>query len=383
MNWRYPLFAPALGREEAEAAAAAVASGWLSQGANTHELERSFAARMGSRHAVATSSCTGALHLIGAALGLSRGDEVIVPALTYVATANAFAALGCRVVFADSVSADDPNMDPADARRKLTARTRAICIVHYAGFLADVDALGDLCRARGIHLIEDAAHAPLAARDDDRAAIPRLAGSFGVAGAFSFYATKNMTCGEGGMILTDDPALAARAARLRTHGVDASTVARHGRAVPVYDVPEPGLNFNLDEIRAAVALVQLNKLEPLTARRRALFAVYRDLLANAPGARLCHAGRDASRAAPHLLPVVVDADPAAVRARLAAEGIQTGCHYPLVPTLTAYRDPAFRSAAEGIDRLVSLPFHPGLSDADAMAIVEALRRALAGETREP
>lgn len=377
MKFRIPLSRPSLGAAEAEAAARAVASGWLSQGERTLELEASFAGRMGARHALATSSCTGALYLAGAALGIGRGDEVIVPALTYVATANAFAALGAKVVFADSVSEEEPTLSPADAAARITPCTRAICAVHYAGFLADVDALAGLCRTNGIHLIEDAAHAPLARRDGPEPDGPRAAGTFGTFGAFSFYATKNMTCGEGGMLLTPDPSRAERAARLRTHGVTSSTLARHGQAAPVYDVPEPGLNFNLDEIRAAVALVQLSRLDELTDARRALLAAYRTLLARVPGVRVPFSGRDVRRAAPHILPVIVEADPERVRARLAAEGIQTGRHYPLLPTLTAYRDPSFASRNPGLARLISLPFYPGLSAEQAEEVAGALARAVA------
>ena len=274
-----PVMRPWLGAEEAAAAAEAVASGWVAQGPRVAKFEEAFASAIGIGHAVAVSSCTTALHLALVVAGIGPGDEVVVPSLSFIATANAARYVGAEPVFADVEEATQ-NLTPATVEPCLTPRTRAVILVDQAGVPADLDAMRALCGPRGITVVEDAACAvgsvyrgqPVGARAD-------LA-------AFSFHPRKLLTTGEGGMLVTPDPDVAARLRRLREHGMDMSAAARHASRQPVIEhYVELGFNFRMTDIQAAVGLVQLGKLGQLIARRRVLAQRYQQLLAGIPGFR--------------------------------------------------------------------------------------------------
>lgn len=274
-----PVMRPWLGAEEAAAAAAAVSSGWVAQGPRVAKFEEAFASAIGAGHAVAVSSCTTALHLALVAAGIGPGDEVIVPSLSFIATANAPRYVGAVPVFAD-VDQATQNLAPSTVEPCLTSRTRAVILVDQAGVPADLDAMRELCTPRGITVVEDAACAvgsayygqPVGARAD-------LA-------AFSFHPRKLLTTGEGGMLVTPDRDVAARLRRLRDHGMDLSAAARHASAQPVIErYTELGFNFRMTDIQAAIGLVQLGKLDRLVARRRVLAERYQHLLESTPGIR--------------------------------------------------------------------------------------------------
>ncbi len=272
-----PVIRPWLGAEEAAAAAAAVSSGWVAQGPRVAEFEEAFASAVGAAHAVAVSSCTAALHLALVAAGIGPGDEVVVPSLSFIATANASRYVGASPVFAD-VDEATQNLTPATVEPCLTSRTRAVILVDQAGVPADLDAMRALCERRGITVVEDAACAvgsvyrsrPVGARAD-------LA-------AFSFHPRKLLTTGEGGMLVTPDSDVAARLRRLREHGMDLSSAARHASRQPVIErYTELGFNFRMTDVQAAIGLVQLGKLGKLVARRRMLAQRYQQLLERIPG----------------------------------------------------------------------------------------------------
>jgi len=255
----------------------ALTSGQLTLGAIGRELEEAFAVRHGTRHAVAVSSGTAALEIILRAVGVN-GREVVVPANTFFATAAAATHAGARLRFVDC----DPQtmaIDAADLARCLNADTAAVVIVHIGGSITPaIDEIAQLCAARGVQLVEDAAHAHGSAFDG------RSAGQFGRAASFSFYPTKVMAGGEGGMIVTDDDALAARARRLREHGMSVSAADRHASGgVVLEQYLETGFNFRMTDIQAAVGLVQLQRLPAMVAGRREQAARYRALLADLPG----------------------------------------------------------------------------------------------------
>ena len=272
-----PVMKPWLGREEADAAAEAVASGWIAQGPRVQEFEEAFAAAIGTRHAVAVSSCTTALHLALIAAGIGPGDEVIVPSLSFIATANAARYVGAQPIFAD-VDLVTQNLTPKTVEPHLTGRTRAVILVDQAGVPADLDAIRALCDPRGVTVIEDAA---CAAGSTYRA---RPVGAGAALAAFSFHPRKLITTGEGGMLTTPDGSIAARLRRLREHGMDVSAADRHRSQQPVIEhYTEVGFNFRMTDIQAAVGLVQLRKLAPMVARRRALARRYQELLAGVPG----------------------------------------------------------------------------------------------------
>ena len=274
-----PVMRPWIGAEEAAAAAAAVESGWVAQGPRVAEFERAFAASVGVGHGVAVSSCTAALHLALVAAGIGRGDEVVVPSLSFIATANAARYVGARPVFAD-VDAVTLNLTPETVQPVLTDRTRAVILVDQCGVPADLDAMRKLCDVRGIAIVEDAACAVGAEYRG------RPVGASADVAAFSFHPRKLLTTGEGGMIVTQDGELAARLRRLREHGMDASAAQRHVSSQPVTEhYLETGYNYRMTDIQAAVGLVQLGKLPALVARRRELAARYQRLLAKIPGVR--------------------------------------------------------------------------------------------------
>jgi perosamine synthetase len=274
-----PVMRPWLGDEEATAAAAAVCSGWVAQGPRVAEFEEAFAAAIGAGHAVAVSSCTAALHLALVVAGIGPGDEVVVPSLSFIATANAARYVGAVPVFAD-VDEATQNLTPATVEPCLTPRTRAVILVDQAGVPADLDAMRALCDPRGIMVVEDAA---CAAGSVYRG---QPAGARASLAAFSFHPRKLLTTGEGGMLVTPDSDVAARLRCLREHGMDLSGVARHASRQPVIEhYLELGFNFRMTDIQAAIGLVQLGKLGKLIRRRRVLAQRYQQLLGSIPGVR--------------------------------------------------------------------------------------------------
>jgi perosamine synthetase len=274
-----PVMRPWIGEEEAAAAAAAVSSGWVAQGPRVAEFEEAFASSIGAGHAVAVSSCTTALHLALVVAGIGAGDEVVVPSLSFIATANAARYVGAVPVFAD-VDEATQNLTPATVEPCLTPRTRAVILVDQAGVPADLDAMRALCGPRGITVVEDAACAVGSVYRG------RPTGAGADLAAFSFHPRKLLTTGEGGMLVTPDPDVAARLRRLREHGMDLSAAARHASRQPVIEhYVELGFNFRMTDIQAAVGLVQLRKLDQLIARRRVLAQRYQRLLAGIPGVR--------------------------------------------------------------------------------------------------
>jgi dTDP-4-amino-4,6-dideoxygalactose transaminase len=276
-----PVMIPWLGEEEAQAAAAAVASGWIAQGPRVREFEAAFAAAIATgqadlRHGVAVSSCTAALHLALVTAELGPGDEVIVPSLSFIATANSVRYVGAEPVFAD-VDLATQNLTPRTVEPLLTARTRAVILVDQAGVPADLDAMTALCAPRGIAVIEDAACAAGATYRG------RPVGAGATLAAYSFHPRKLLTTGEGGMVVTPHAEVATRLRRLREHGMDVSAADRHAGGKPVIEhYVEVGFNYRMTDIQAAVGLVQLAKLPQLVARRRELALRYRELLADIP-----------------------------------------------------------------------------------------------------
>jgi dTDP-4-amino-4,6-dideoxygalactose transaminase len=362
---------PVLGADEKAALAAVIDSGWVTMGDRVHEFEQVFARMHGADESIAVGSCTAALHLILHALGIGPGDEVLVPSLTFVATANAVLYVGARPVFVDVDSTAVPLMSIRDAEAKCTSRTKAAILVHFAGYLADREDWQAFARSRDLHLIEDAAHAP---------GLPEV-GTFGEAAAFSFYGNKNMTTAEGGAIITQGRALSDRIRRARSHGMTSNTRQRLASRSPDYDVTMLGFNYRMDELRAAVGLVQLRKLPGWNDTRRHLSHYYRRLILE-----LCPSVMvpfDASwLSAHHLLPIVVPkaADRQSLIDQLREAGIQTTVHYPPVHRLTFYSDlypsMALPNTEDFAQRELTLPLHPGMTPADVEHVVNSLAVAL-------
>ncbi len=375
-----PLFDVRLTDADRAAVDDTLRSGWLTMGPRTAAFEEEFAAHLGSRHAVATSSCTTALHLAYLAAGVGPGDEVIVPAMTFVASAAAVRYCGATPVLADIRGRHDLGLDPESVEPLIGARTKAVCIVHYGGYPAAVEELRRLCDERGLALIEDAAHAPSA-----EAPGGGKLGTFGLAGCFSFFSNKVLSCGEGGLLATDDDDVVALARRLRSHAMTSGTWDRHRGHATTYDVVATGFNYRIDEPRAALLSSRLKGLTADIGQRRELVHRYRELLAGQPQVEVPYRDEEVDISSCYVMPVTVD--PALDRDRLRSfmldeRGIQTSILYPAVNEFTAYRDSdATLPRAELVARTeLTLPLFPHLGASDQDLVVAALRDGIAAQS---
>ncbi|ATX82002.1 dTDP-4-amino-4,6-dideoxygalactose transaminase [Mariprofundus ferrinatatus] len=375
--WNIQLFKLNFDDLEREAAAQVVEGGWLTMGERILGFESTFSDYLGGdTKCVAVSNGTAALHMALLALDVEAEDEVIIPALTFVADANVVQMVGAKPVLADCRSLSDWNVSAESIKKCITSRTKAVIVVHYAGFPCDMPAIAELCREYGIHLIEDVAHAPGASVGG------RNCGTWGDISCFSFFSNKNLSIGEGGMVATQDEGLHQRLGYLRSHGMTTLTLDRHkGRAI-TYDVAEPGLNYRMDEIRAAIGLVQLDKLPAGNARRAKLTARYRANLVNSPVTIPFDVMLPDSVSAYHILPVLLpeEVDRVKVIEALKQKGIQSSIHYPPFWSFSAYEgyfDPADTPvAAEICARELTLPLFPSLTIDEVDSVTSALLEAL-------
>jgi dTDP-4-amino-4,6-dideoxygalactose transaminase len=377
MDWRIPLGAIDFDEAEEAAALEVIRGRWLTMGAVTEAFEREFAASVGARHAIAVTNATAALHLACLACGLGPGDEVIVPSLSFVATANAVRYVGATPIFADITSKQDLTISVQSIAACLTPKTRAILVMHYGGYACDMPAILALARARGLAVIEDAAHASGAWLDG------RALGTWGQVGCYSFFSNKNMTTGEGGMLVTDDDALAAQMRALRSHGMTSMTWDRHKGHAWSYDVSALGFNYRIDEIRSAIGRAQLAKLKDFNAGRARVAAWYGEALQElAPSVGIpfqAHRGESCHHIYPILLPA--GADRLAFMESMKTQQIQTSIHYPPIHTFSAYQElrpveGALPVTDEVARREVTLPLYSALTEADVLAVAQAVQMAL-------
>jgi dTDP-4-amino-4,6-dideoxygalactose transaminase len=370
---------PSIDREAIEAVARTMESCWIGTGPRVHAFESAFARYVGVTYALATSSCTAALHLAMVASGVGAGDEVITTPMTFCATANAIIHTGATPVFVDC-EMGTMNIDPSAIEAAVTPRTRAILPVHFAGRPADMDAIVAIARRHDLLVIEDAAHA-IESRYRGR-----KVGAIGHLTCFSFYVTKNMTTGEGGMVTTNDAALAEKIRILSLHGLSADAWNRFSdKGYRHYDVVCPGFKYNLTDVAASLGLVQLPKLGGWLARREELWRQYDEALAGLPLLTPALPDLDTVHAR-HLYTVLVEENARIGRDEFMTElhkrGIGTGVHYRALHTHPYYRDRwAFRpeqfpNAYAIGQRTVSLPLTPKLTDLEAHRIIEAVREVL-------
>ena len=373
-----PLFDVRLTEAEIGAVTETLRSGWLTMGPRTKDFEDAFARHLGARHAVAVSSCTAALHLAYLGAGVRPGDEVIVPAITFVATAAAVRYCGATPVPADIVGPRDFGLDADDVERRITPRTRAVCGVHYAGYAADVARLRDVCDAAGIAFVEDAAHSPSATAPGTH----RKLGTIGLAGCFSFFSNKVLSCGEGGLVATDDDEVAALARSRRSHAMTSGTWDRHRGHAAGYDVLDLGFNYRMDEPRAALLFERLKGLDDDIALRRNLVRRYRCLLADVPGVVVPYSLEEVERSSCYVMPIVIEdpelRDP--LRAwMLEQRAVQTSVLYPALHEFTAYE-----GSSEGLPKSelaartqLTLPLYPHLTEAQQDRVVSAVADGIA------
>jgi perosamine synthetase len=367
-----------IGEDDVAAVADVLRGGWLTTGPRVAEFERAVAARVGARHAVAVNSGTAALHVAVVAAGIGPGDEVIVPALTFAASANAVLYAGGTSVFAD-ISADTLEVDVAHAAALITPRTRALMGVDFAGQPCDWDALESLARVHGLRLIADAAHALGATYRG------RPVGTLADLTTLSFHPVKHVATAEGGMVLTDDAARAAHARRFRNHGITSEASERLQAGEWYYEMVELGFNYRLTDLQCALGLSQLGKLDAFLARRAAIAARYRAAFAGLRGLVVPAVAPDV-RHAWHIFPVLLDlgslaADRRAIFRALRAEGIGVNVHYVPVYWHPYYQH---RGYAKGLcpvtesvyERLLTLPLFPGMDDRDVDDVVMAVKKVV-------
>jgi dTDP-4-amino-4,6-dideoxygalactose transaminase len=377
MAWRVPFFDLSLDDEDKAAVMSVLESNWLAAGPQTAAFEAEFAEAVGleASQAVAVTNCTAALHLSLATLGIGPGDEVLVPTLTFVATANAVRYCGATPVFVDIRSSSDWTMCPEDCRRKISPATRAIMPMHFGGHACDLPALQALAQEHKLHMVEDVAHAPLGRLDG------RALGTWGDAGCFSFFGNKNMTTGEGGMIICRDEKIADKSRLLRSHALTTTTYQRYQGYAYGYEVEELGYNYRIDEMRAALGRVQLKKLAKVHAKRERLASHYMQLLRE----RLPELEVPFTSESPgevwHVFTVCLpEADltrPEVMRA-LGELGIQTSIHYRPLHTLKTFtRVESSLPITDTIaSRILSLPLYPSMELEDVELVIEGLSQVL-------
>ena len=362
---------PCLGQDEKAALLDVIDSGWITMGEKVRQFEQAFARLHEAEDAVALSSCTAGLHLIMQGLGIGPGDEVLVPAMTFVATLNCVLYVGATPVFVDIESNDVPLMSLEDAAVKCTGRTKAVILVHYGGYLCDRAEWRAFAAERGLMVVEDAAHASGLVD----------AGTFGVAAAFSFYGNKNMTTAEGGAVITTLPGLGERIRQARSHGLTSGTFERHAKSAQGYDVTMLGYNYRIDELRAALGLVQLQNLMAWNKKRKALTELYRAMLSQRAPAVIVPFSHSRT-SAHHIIPVVLpeNTNRQAVVSALRAAGVQTTVHYPPVHRFSYYLDRfpnvSLPRTEDFADRELTLPLHPKLEECHVDRVTRALADVL-------
>jgi dTDP-4-amino-4,6-dideoxygalactose transaminase len=375
-KWKVQLFELNYDHRELQAVTEVVQSGWITMGEKTRSFEARFEDFLGKDcKATAVSNGTASLHMALLALGIGQGDEVIIPALTFIADLNVVRLVGAHPVLADVTSFSDWNIRPKDIEKKITPKTKAVMIVHYAGYPCNMDEIVRICRENNLALIEDCAHAPGATYRG------QSCGTFGDIGCFSFFTNKNLSVGEGGMYVTCSTKLDQKGRYLRSHGMTTLTLDRHeGRAV-TYDVIQPGLNYRIDEMRAALGLVQLDKLMNSNQQRKQLTEYYSSLLSGTKGVTIPFQDLPECTPSYHIFPVLLDesVDRLAVIKKLKDAGIQSSIHYPAFQEFSAYRDEGLEAtpmAYEVSKRELTLPLFPTMGMESVELVADALIKAL-------
>jgi dTDP-4-amino-4,6-dideoxygalactose transaminase len=360
MSFKISLFELNFDQAEENAALETIKSRWISTGPKTAEFENSFARALNANHAVALSNCTVALHLAYKVAGIIEGDEVICPSLTFVATVNAIRYLNATPVFCDIKSYEDLTLDPEQVEKLVTPKTKAIVVMHFGGFSSNMDAINEIAKKHNLKVIEDACHGPLSEYKGKKL------GTIGDVGCFSFFSNKNLSTGEGGMIVTNNSELFEKSKLLRSHGMTSLSYDRARGHSTAYDVVDFGFNYRMDDIRASIGIVQLEKLQNDLEKRLKVRKYYEQKLGELdsiviPFKEFKYFSSN------YIFPIILKNSTAdkreMVRQKLAEAGIQTSVHYPAVHKFSIYKDyPAALPLTEYVsDNLITLPMFSSLT----------------------
>jgi dTDP-4-amino-4,6-dideoxygalactose transaminase len=377
MEYKIPLFDLNFDEQEEQAALAVIKSRWISSGPKTAEFENKFAELLNVDHAVAMANCTVALHLAMKLVGLEPGDEVICPSLTFVATCNAIRYVDAVPVFADVKSYEDLTIDPDDIERKITPRTKAIVVMHYGGFACDMDRIMEIARKNNLKIIEDACHGPLSEYNRKKL------GTIGDVGCFSFFSNKNISTGEGGMLVTNNKNYFDQAKLLRSHGMTSMSYERSKGHSTAYDVVDLGYNYRMDDIHAAIGLVQLDKLKADLEKRAEIRKMYIEHLKDIDQIIIPFLDYEPF-VSNYIFPVLLkDSNYEkrnAIREKLAEAGIQTSVHYPSVHRFLIYKDFYTDLPVTDylVDNLITLPMYSKLKEEEIKFITTKLKMVING-----
>ncbi len=375
MSYKIPLFDLNFDEKEEQAALETIHSKWISTGPKTAAFEKKFAEMLHVDHAVALTNCTVSLHLALKLAGVKAGDEVICPSLTFVATVNSIRYVDAIPVFADVTSYENPTIDPEDILKKITSKTTAIVVMHYGGFACDMDRIMEIAKAHNLKVIEDACHGPLAEYKGKKL------GTIGDIGCFSFFSNKNISTGEGGMLITNNQQYADRTKLLRSHGMTSMSYERAKGHSTAYDVIELGYNYRMDDIHSSIGLAQLDKIEADLAKRSEIRKAYIEQLKGIEGIIIpFESYTDFS--SNYIFPIVLQHSTFEkrdkVREQLAEAGIQTSVHYPAVHRFLIYKD--FYSDLPVtdylVDNLITLPMYSKLTNDQVTYICSSLKSML-------
>lgn len=375
-----PFALPLIEKEECEEVIKTLNSGWITTGPQAQRFEEKFKEYIGVRHAMAVNSCTAGLHLGLAALGIKAGDEVITSPFTFCSTAHVIVHLNATPIFAD-IEIDTRNIDPSEILKKITPRTKAILPVHYAGHPCEMEKIQQIAREYNLKIIEDAAHAVAAEYRGKKV------GCLGDIASFSFYATKNLTTGEGGMVATNDDELAERIRLLSLHGISRDAWQRYERGGSwYYEVLYPGFKYNMSDIQAALGLHQLAKLERFQRIREKYAQIYNEAFADIPEIEIPSA-RNYIKHAWHLYTILIKPEKLTIDRNkfielLQAENIGTSVHFiplhlqPFYRDSLGYKQGDFPKTEYIYDRIISLPLYPKMTEEDVTDVIRAVKNTV-------
>ncbi len=372
MNYKIPLFNLNFDEKEGQAAHDVINSGWISTGPKTAAFEAKFAEMFRVNHAVALSNCTVALHLALKLIDVKPGDEVICPSLTFVATCNSIRYVDATPVFADVESLERPVICPNDIRRKITPKTKAIIVMHYGGFACNMDEIMAIAAEFNLRVIEDSCHGPLSEYKG------KILGTIGDVGCFSFFSNKNISTGEGGMLITNNEEYAKRTKLLRSHGMTTMSYERAKGHSTAYDVVEFGYNYRMDDIHSAIGLVQLDKIEADLQSRASVRKMYIEALKDAENIIIPFEGYN-EFTSNYIFPIVlknVDGEKRDdVRNKLAEAGIQTSMHYPAVHHFSIYKEYYTELPVTDVmvSSMITLPMYAKLTSDEITFIAKTLK----------